>query len=198
MPKIKELFNFEKVKEVIDIDAITDKKAMVASYVISPALEEYLVHLFRDLNASVHKAAQIIGGYGSGKSHLLAFIISLLTERELRHYVQNEQVKKVLNELNRDFVVVHWELQPNDVSLSDYLYDHLETQLKESYGIEVKLDTSGVVDHKKTILQVLEEVKEGNPTRGLVVVIDEISDFLKQKTKEKINATCSSCGFWAR
>ncbi|HPZ43579.1 MAG TPA: DUF6079 family protein [Bacillota bacterium] len=187
MPKIKELFNFERVKEVIDIDAINDKKAMVASYVISPALEEYLVHLFRDINASVHKAAQIIGGYGSGKSHLLAFIISLLTERELRHYVQNEQVKKVLNELNRDFVVIHWELQPNDVSLSDYFYDHLETQLSEKYGIEIELDTSGVVDHKKTILQVLEKVKEGNPTRGLVVVIDEISDFLKQKTKEKIN-----------
>jgi len=61
MPKIKELFNFERVKEVIDIDAITDKKAMVASYVISPALEEYLVHLFRDINASVHKAARRTG-----------------------------------------------------------------------------------------------------------------------------------------
>lgn len=187
MAKVGELFNFERIREVIDIDAITDKKAMVENYVISPSLEEYLVHLFRDLNSSTHKAAQIIGGYGSGKSHLLAFIISLLTEPELARYVQNEKVREAVEALRREFVVVHWELQPNDVSLSEYFYDQLEIQLKEKYGLTVNLPTSGVIDHKKTILQVLEKVKEGQPTRGLVVVIDEISDFLKQKSKEKLN-----------
>ncbi|AKX96034.1 hypothetical protein MTHERMOG20_16810 [Moorella thermoacetica] len=187
MAKICELFNFERIREVVDIDAITDKKAMVENYVISPSLEEYLVHLFQDLNSSTHKAAQIIGGYGSGKSHLLAFIISLLTEPGLVRSVQNEQVRRAVEAMKRDFVVVHWELQPNDVSLSEYFYDQLEIQLKEKYGISINLPTSGVIDHKKTILQILEKVKEGHPTRGLVVVIDEISDFLKQKTKEKLN-----------
>ncbi|NPV81513.1 MAG: hypothetical protein HPY52_14840 [Firmicutes bacterium] len=187
MAKVGEFFNFERIKEVIDIDAIADKKAMVENYVISPSLEEYLVHLFQDLNSSTHKAAQIIGGYGSGKSHLLAFIISLLTEPGLARYVQSELVKEAVEVLERDFTVVNWELQPNDVSLSEYFYDQLETQLGEKYGLSINLPTSGVIDHKKTILQVLEKVKEGHPTRCLVVVIDEISDFLKQKTKEKLN-----------
>ncbi|NSW83904.1 MAG: hypothetical protein HPY90_11660 [Syntrophothermus sp.] len=187
MVKVGELFNFERIKEVIDIDAITDKKAMVENYLISPSLEEYLVHLFLDLNFGTHKAAQIIGGYGSGKSHLLAFIISLLTEPKLAQYVQNERVRQAVEDLKRDFAVIHWELQPNDVSLSEYFYDQLEIQLAEKYGIAVSLPTSGVIDHKKTILQVLERVKEDNPARGLVVVIDEISDFLKLKSKEKLN-----------
>jgi len=186
MAKIKDLINFEKIKDVIDIDAITDKKAMVEKFIISSSLEDYLTHLLQDINASTHKAAQIIGGYGSGKSHLLAFIISLLTEKDLRGYIQNDKVKKAAAALNREFIVIHWELQPNDVSFSEYFYDNLEMQLDEKYGIQITLPDSGVINHKKTILHVLEKIKEGNPTRGLVVVVDEISDFLKGKTKEKI------------
>ncbi|MFC1930694.1 DUF6079 family protein [Chloroflexota bacterium] len=187
MTKIKDLISFEKIKEVIDIDAITDKKGMVEKYVISPALEDYLLHLLEDLNSSEHKAAQIIGGYGSGKSHLLAFIISILTDEKLRTYIQSEKVKAASEKINRDFCVVFWELQPNDVSLSEYFYDNIETQLAEKYGIELKVQTSGAIDHKKNIQSILDKIKQGNPTRGLVVVTDEISDFLKQKTKESIN-----------
>lgn len=187
MTKIRDLITFEKIKEVIDIDAITDKKSMVEKYVISPALEEYLVHLLKDIKSSEHKAAQIIGGYGSGKSHLLAFIISVLTEKKLRDYIQNPKVEKEAEKLDRDFCVIHWELQPNDVPLSDYFYDNVETQLEEKYGIKLKIQTTGAVDHKKNIQIVLDKIKQGNPTRGFVVVIDEISDFLKQKTKEHIN-----------
>ena len=60
MAKIKELINFEKIKEVIDIDSIHDKKRMVEKFIISPALEEYLISLLKDFNSDTHKAVQII------------------------------------------------------------------------------------------------------------------------------------------
>lgn len=78
--KISELLNFEKIKDVIDIDALSDKKNMVEKYVITPTMEDHLVSLLQNINDSTHKAAQIVGGYGSGKSHLLAFIISILAD----------------------------------------------------------------------------------------------------------------------
>ena len=188
MPKIRELINFEPIKEVIDIDAISNSKEMVENYVISPSLEEHLVHVFRDLQKSTHKAPQIVGGYGSGKSHMLAFIISILKQPQLIPCIQNEKVREAAAGIQRDFVVVHWELQPNDVEFSAYFYDRLELQLKENYGIDYQApSTSGVVDHKREILKVLELIKRDNPSRGLAVIVDEISDFLKQKTKEKIN-----------
>ncbi len=187
MPKIKELITFDKIKEVIDIDTITDPKSMVEKYVISTALEEYLVGLLQDFNQGNHKAGQIIGGYGSGKSHLLAFVISILSDPELRQYIPNEKVKAAALALKREFAVVYWELQPNDVDLAEIFYDKVEIQLKANYGIDVTLKTTGNVDHKANVAEILERVKDGNPTRGLIVIIDEISDFLKQKTKEKIN-----------
>jgi len=44
-----------------------------------------------------------------------------------------------------------------------------------------------LIDHKKEILKALDMVKQDDPSRGLAVVVDEISDFLKQKrTKGEI------------
>jgi ABC-type cobalamin/Fe3+-siderophores transport system ATPase subunit len=187
MSKIKDLINFRKIKEVVDIDALHDKQKMVENYVISKSMEDNLVHLLKYMPNDTHKAAQIIGNYGSGKSHLLAFIISILTEKELRKYIKNENVRKAADQLNREFVVINWELQPNDVSLAEYFYDSIELQLEEKYGIKYSFPPiEGAVDHKKNIMDVLQAVKEEDSSRELVVIVDEISDFLKQKTKEKI------------
>lgn len=187
MSKISDLINFEKIKEVIDIDALHDKQKMVENYVISESMQDYLLHLIEDLQNDTHKAAQIIGGYGSGKSHLLAFIISILTEKELRKYIKNEKIRDAAEKLDREFMVVHWELQPNDVSLAEYFYDSIELQLEDKYGIKYEFPTpSGVIDHKKNIMDVIQTIKEENSSRELVVVVDEISDFLKTKNKENI------------
>ena len=188
MPKIRELINFEPIKDVIDIDASFDAAEMVKNYIISPSLEEQLVYVFEDLQKSTHKAVQIVGGYGSGKSHMLAFIISILKQPELVKYIQNKKVRKAAAGIKREFVVIHWELQPNDVELSAYFYDRMALQLKEVYGIDYKEpDSSKVVDHKREILRLLELVKKDNPTRGLAVIIDEISDFLKEKPRGNIH-----------
>ncbi len=186
MPKIGELLNFEKIKDVIDIDAAYDGRKMVENYVISPSMEDYLVNILNDFQKDTHKAVQVIGGYGSGKSHLLAFIISILNDSGLRSSIQNEKVREAAKKINRDFVLVRWELQPNDVDLSAYLYDRIERQLEENYGIVYKFPENEVVDHKKRIIDVVQAIKSQEPTRGLIIVVDEISDFLKQKDKEKI------------
>lgn len=187
MSKINDLINFEKIKEVIDIDALHDKQKMVENYLISESMGDHLVHLLDDLQNDTHKAAQIIGGYGSGKSHLLAVIISILTDKELRKYIKNDVVRDAAEKLDREFLVVHWELQPNDVSLAEYFYDSIEQQLEDKYGIKYEFPTlSGAIDHKKNIMDVIQAIKAENSSRELVVVVDEISDFLKTKSKENI------------
>jgi ABC-type cobalamin/Fe3+-siderophores transport system ATPase subunit len=105
-------------------------------------MEDQLVALLQNINDSTHKAAQIIGGYGSGKSHLLAFLISILADRELRGSIQNELVRRAADELSRDFAVVYWELQPNDVELSEYFYDNLEIQLEKTTAFKLTVARS--------------------------------------------------------
>ena len=66
-----------------------------------------------------------------------------------------KDVREEAEKIDRDFIVIHWELQPNDVELSEYFYDQVETQLKKNYNISFEFKTEGVPDHKQNIRDVL-------------------------------------------
>jgi KaiC/GvpD/RAD55 family RecA-like ATPase len=189
--KIRELVNFEEIKDVIDIDSdvetLDKKKDIVNSYIISKGIKSSIEHIISNISKPRHKSALVIGGYGSGKSHLLAWIVSILENPELADYINFEDVKKNFKDLNRDFAVIQFELQPVAAPLSDFFFDRLEEQLEDKYEIslpersEDKLD-----DFKDYIKDIVNKIKEKDPKMGLIVIIDEISDFLKQKTRNEI------------
>ena len=193
MPKIKDLIDFEVIKDVIDIDSdldtVDDKKNIVKDYIISERLKPHILDIAENLSKPKHKSIQIIGGYGSGKSHLLAWIVSLLENKELVDEIIVDDVKEKFKEaLKRDFAVVQFELQPGASPLSDFFFDRVEQQLEDKHGITIpKRDPSKPEDFKKDIKDILKKIKEKDPTMGFIVLIDEISDFLKQKTKQQIN-----------
>jgi len=189
MTKIKDLINFEEIKDVIDIDSDLETKEgrreLVEEFIISQNLQEYLVNLAEEFSQEVHKSQIIIGDYGSGKSHLMGWILSLLENQELAKYISEENVKqKFEDHLDRDFAVVQFELQPGEPPLSQFFIDRLEMQLDEKYDIKAPpLENPETPDFKKYIKNVVKKIKQENPEMGLVVAIDEISDFLRQKSK---------------
>ena len=189
--KIKELVNFEEIKDVIDIDSdvetLENKKDIVNSYIISDGLKRNIEVIIENISKPNHKSTLVIGGYGSGKSHLLAWIVSLLENPNLADNINDDDVKQKFKGLNRDFSVVQFELQPVAAPLSDFFFDRLEEQLEDKYGIILPERHSDRPDNfKEDILEIVNKVKEKDPKMGLVVIIDEISDFLKQKTRNEI------------
>lgn len=190
MYKVKELVQFEKIKKVVDIDHLflpdVDQKYFIENYVISQALEEYLISLLKLINAPSHRSAHVIGGYGSGKSHLLAFVTLLLSNKELKQFIKNENVQTIADNIKRDFCIVQFELQPGRKDLCEYFYYQIGKQLRDKYRIETEINFQNIFDHKTEISRVVDRIKQGNPTRGLMVIVDEISDFLKQKNREDI------------
>lgn len=189
--QVKDLINFDEIKDVIDIDSDLENeescKALVDKYIISERLRGYLQEIAEDLAQPKHKSCQIIGSYGSGKSHLLAFLSALLDNPDFSSYIQDEKVREAFeSNLNRRFAVVQFELQAGRTDLSHYFYDRVEMKLRDKYGIEIpSVDPDQVFDHKEKVREILGKVKEVDPQMGLVVIIDEISDFLKQKVKKE-------------
>ena len=187
MAKIKDLVTFQEIKDVIDIDSDVDtieaKKNIVSEYIISEGLKGHLIDISKNLSNPIHKSIQVIGGYGAGKSHMLAWLVSLLENHELVSEIRDTEVQSEYEKaLNRNFAVVQFELQPGASSLIDYFFDRVEQQLEEKHGIKIpKIDTTKPRDYKTEIKSIVEKVKENDPTCGFVVIIDEISDFLKQK-----------------
>lgn len=180
---IGRLFNYTKIKDVIDIDSDLDKsdlqKELISSYIISSHLERQIVDFFENLESPQHKAVKIVGNYGSGKSHLIAFLITAIAEPDYINLIQNQAVKNAANRMQRQHNIVQFELMSGDADLSVWFFQQIKKQLQRKYDIDIQLLED--IDHKDKIKNILSQVKAVEPTAALMVVMDEVSDFLQQK-----------------
>lgn len=183
--KIRELFTFDPIQPVIKINDIKDEKEMIKNFVISKNLEEHFLYFLKYLNGEQideNISVNIIGNYGTGKSHFLAFLSLILSKPELREYIQNERIKEEFSKIQKEFLVVKYELGQN-LPLAEIFYYRVKKQLKENYGIDIReIDyKTEKKDPKELIEEIMFEIKNEYPTKGLIVIFDEYSDFIKQK-----------------
>jgi len=187
---IGHLFNYNIIKDVVDIDSdlrdLDMKKELISSYIISEGMEQQIIDFFDNLQKPNHKAVKIIGNYGSGKSHLIAFLIGIINNPDLRHFIKNEKIKKATEKISRKFFTVQFELQPVNVDLSYFFFKELEKQIKREYNIEIPIWTPEIIDLKEHITNVILALKKNDATRGLLVIIDEVSDFVQSKAQHEI------------
>jgi len=188
--RLKELFDFEEIQDVIEIERIPDEKELVEKFVISPNLEEEIIDLLNILKDKKHKSANVIGNYGTGKSHLLAFLSLVLSNPNLARYVQSQKIKEKLSSLKREFVIVKYELPARQAfSVARIFFYRVRKQLHDNYEIEIRdIDPEKEdKDIKELFEEILNKIKEKYPTKGLLVIFDEFSDFLKQRQTEGRN-----------
>ena len=183
---IGKLFNYTEIKDVVDIDTdlqqVDLQKDLVSSYIISKGLEQQIIDFFDNLKKPNHKAVKIIGNYGSGKSHLIAFLVSVINNPELRPMIKNKTVQKATDKIERNFFTVQFELQPVDVDLSYFFFREVEKQIKNTYGLEIpKYQKDVTLNFKDHLAEIVAFLKEKDPAKGLLVVVDEVSDFLQAK-----------------
>ena len=188
-PLIRDLIHFEEVEEVIKLRKEERAREYVETYVISESLRRNLLYMLQMLSGASHKSFNVVGNYGTGKSHFLAFVAALLEHPEYRGAVRDEAVREAATALNRRYKVVKFELgAAAEVSLRHIFFDQLRRQLLERYDIEVReIDLAADYDNKKNIQDILTDLKAVDPEAGLVVIVDEISDFLKQKGREAMS-----------
>ncbi|MBF0225032.1 MAG: hypothetical protein HQK76_06210 [Desulfobacterales bacterium] len=190
---IGNLFNFQRIKDVVDIDADLDEMSkrhdLVKSYVISESLENQIVEFFDNLVKPNHKASTVIGNYGSGKSHLIGFLVSLVADPSFSEVIKSEKIKKSVKNLNRKFYTVQFELQAGQVELKQWFFGKIRQQLKSKYNINIPVfDPIKDFDDKDNIKTILDIIKKQDTSIGLLIIIDEISDFLATKQKEAMKA----------
>lgn len=186
--KVNQLINFQEIQDVIEIGSIKNEREIVEQYVISPTLEEELLNLLSVLDSQKHKSVDIIGNYGTGKSHLLAFLSLVLSKTELIQYVKNTNVREKLLSIKREFFIVKYELDAvQNRSLARTFFYRVRKQLKENYGIDVReMDPEkGDQNIKELVKEIIDNIKQKDPKKGLLVIFDEFSDFLRQPNQTK-------------
>jgi hypothetical protein len=188
---IGNLFNFTIIKDVVDID--TDLKEsdfqdeLISSYIITEGLEQQVIDFYDNLLQPNHKAVKIIGNYGSGKSHLIGFLISTVAHPEKRKLIKNLKVRDKAEKVNRSFFSVQFELQPVNVDLAYFFFKELEKQIKRDYSIDIpKYEHGKTLNIKDHLIAIIEKLKETDAAKGLLVIVDEVSDFIQSKESHQI------------
>lgn len=187
---IKNLFTFEDIQKVIKINADFDEREIVEKFVISPNLKEDLLEFLeylKDNKPERNTSVDIIGNYGTGKSHLLSFLSIILSNPKMAQYINDDELKKEFSDVNKEFLVVKYDLVGSNLPLEEIFYYRVREQLKENYDIEIReidLETEKK-DPREILDEILFKIKEKFPNKGLIVIFDEYSDSLKSKESYK-------------
>ena len=192
--KYKDLLSFEPITEVVKFDKTnknTDyQKSLVKTFVFSEAFKENLIPLIvrnLDFNQSGESfGLQIVGNYGTGKSHLMS-LISLIAEKEsLIELVKEDKPKEDLSAIAGKFKVLRFELGGTE-SLWDFVTYKVENFFEE-LGIEFSFDNHGPITYAEKLQLMMAEFENKFPDKGFMLVIDEMLSYLKGRgASDKLN-----------
>jgi hypothetical protein len=191
--KYKELINFEPITEVVKFSEThkTDyQKNLVKTFVFSNTFKDILIPLMvRNLNYNVTGESfglQVVGNYGTGKSHLMSLVSLIAENGELLDLVQDEKPKKALQSVAGQFKVLRFELGGTE-SLWDFVTYKLENFFNE-IGVDFIFDGHGTITYADKLKLMMAEFEEKFPDKGLMIVIDEMLAYLKgRSTPDKLN-----------
>ena len=195
--KYKELLNFEPITEVIKFSRTSEadyQKLLVKTFVFSDTFKRILIPLMvRNLDfnyAGESFGLQVVGNYGTGKSHLMSMVSLLAEDVTLIDLVNDEKSKKDLKVIAGKFKVLRFELG-NTESLWEVITFQMESYLK-GLGINISFDGHGPKPYFDKLLIMMARFEEKFPDKGFLIVIDEMLAYLKGRSAaDKLNQDLS-------
>jgi energy-coupling factor transporter ATP-binding protein EcfA2 len=192
--KYNELLNFEPITEVVKFSRTSDteyQKSLIKTFVFSKDFSENLIPLIvKNLNYTNKQESfglQIVGNYGTGKSHLMSLISLIAENKDLIELITNENPKKELEEIAGKFKVLRFELG-NQESLWEVISFKIEDYLSK-IGISFTFDGHGPISYFDKIQLMMADFEEVYPDKGFMIVIDEMLAYLKgRSTADKLNS----------
>lgn len=191
--KYKELLNFEPITEIIKFSRTKEsdyQKTLVKTFVFSEAFKKHLIPLMVkniDFNTSSESfGLQVVGNYGTGKSHLMSLVSLIAEDATLIDLVNDEKPKRELQAIAGHFKVLRFELG-NTESLWEVITFQIENYLNE-LGVNFCFDGHGPKPYFDKLLLMMAEFEEKFPDKGFLVVIDEMLAYLKGRSAaDKLN-----------
>jgi len=191
--KYGDLIRFDPIEDVIQLrnankEGVAQK--LVGAYVISDEMAERLVRLVIPQLQFDHpfdnKGLLVVGNYGTGKSHLLSVISSVAENASLAENIRHSDVRAAASQIAGKFKVVRTEIGASSMPLREMLTAELEEHL-EKLGVEYAFpEANTIAGHKGAFEDMMAKFGEAFPERGLLLVVDELLDYLKTRKDQEI------------
>lgn len=188
-----DLIQFEPITEVVKFSETHKsdyQQNLVKTFVFSKAFEEHLIPLMM-ANLDYSRTGesfglQVVGNYGTGKSHLMSLVSLIAENDELLSLVQAEKPKKDLAAIAGKFKVLRFELGGTE-SLWEFVSFKVEEFFK-NLEIDFSFDGHGVITYADKLKLMMADFEAKFPDKGFLIVIDEMLAYLKgRSTPDKLS-----------
>ena len=143
--KYNELIQFEPITTVVKLVNAGDQSVaenLIKTFVFSKKMQEDMQEvIIKNLVTEPTyetKGIQIVGSYGTGKSHLMSMVSAIAENPDLIKHIQNEDLKNVFKPIAGQYKVLRFEIG-TDKPLKDIIFAQIERYLKKE-GIDFKFD----------------------------------------------------------
>jgi len=188
----RELVQFEPLESVIQLreaDNYQSAQRLVQTYVISERMADVLVNVVitqlqidRPLD---NKGILVVGNYGTGKSHLMSVISAVAEYGALAEHLAQPAVREAAASFAGRFKVIRVEVTSKR-SLRDSLLEEVEMAL-DTWGTPFQFPAADQVTHNKDIIiQAMGEFQRQYPNQGILLVVDELLDFLRSREEREL------------
>ncbi len=191
--KYRDLLQFEAITEVVQLVSANQKETaaqLVKSYVISDRMADVILHRISPAlqlcNSESSRGLFIVGNYGTGKSHLMSVISAVAEHADLLKLISYSSIQNELKTIAGKFKISRQETSAIDVSLRDIVFSNLERDLL-IMGVDFHFpDSQQAVSNKIVLADMMLAFKKVYPDQGLLIVLDELLDFLRAKKERDI------------
>ncbi len=188
----KELIQFEPITTVVKLvnaDELLVAEGLVKTFVFSKKMQEDLREVvIKNLTTEPGyetKGIQVVGSYGTGKSHLMSVVSALAEHSDLVECLQDEEVKKYFKGISGKYKVLRFEIG-TDKPLKDIVFAQIERYLKRA-GVPFKFDVDSPLSWKELIQQMMAAFEAVFHNHHFLVVIDELLEYLKGRKPTDLN-----------
>jgi len=183
--KVGDLIEVPEIKTVIqlkDIEESSLRQMILESFVVTTEVMKNLELIFTSLSKPEGKGAFLKGHFGSGKSHFLSILSLLLRYPDSWHALlsQEPSLDSFQRELqSRRFFVVEISLIQHRGT--EFLEDIFLKEIFWKLSLQIGKPFEGGESRHETFQEVRKELRALGYF-GLVLLVDELSEFLRSKT----------------
>lgn len=188
----KELIHFDPITSVVKLvetESTTAAANIVKTYVFSSKISEDLqVVILNNLDPDPKqetKGIQVVGSYGTGKSHLMALVAAIAENADLVPVLTDSSMREAFARIAGKYKVLRFEIG-TDKPLKDILFAQLERFLLRE-KVEFTFDETSNFSWKELLQSMMAAFEAVYPDKHLLIVIDEMLEYLKGRNPTTLN-----------
>ena len=191
--KYSDLISFEpidSVKVLREAEDLASARRDVETLVVSPRLAEQLTGVILpnlDLDTAPDaKGMLVVANYGTGKTHLMSVVSSILEHAELVELVRSEAVQEAAAPVAGRYKVIRAEIGATTMGLRDIITTELSDGLAR-LGVDFEFpDLSKVTNTKRSLEEMMAAFEAVHGDQGLLFVLDEMLDYLASRLDNQL------------